>query len=79
MGRVLSVYGTPLTAVPLFKYLGRTMSSSNNNWTVVKHNLWRAQDKWGQLANILGREGDYRRTVGMFYVAVVQAVLLFGS
>ena len=29
--------------------------------------------------NILGREAADRRTVGRFYVAVVQVVLLFGS
>ena len=29
--------------------------------------------------NILGKEGAYRLTTGRFYVAVVQAVLLFGS
>ena len=31
------------------------------------------------MTNILGQEGAYKRTVGRFYVAVVQAVLLFGS
>ena len=30
------------------------------------------------MLNILGREGLYRRTTDIFYVAVVQAVLLFG-
>ena len=31
------------------------------------------------LVNILVSEGAGRRTVGRFYVAVVQAVLMFGS
>ena len=44
-----------------------------------KQNLRRARGKWGQLTNILGREGADRRTLGRFYVAVVQTVLLFGS
>ena len=35
--------------------------------------------KWIQLVNILGREGADSITVGMFYVAVLQAVFLFGS
>ena len=34
---------------------------------------------WGRLAKILGREGADKRTAKRFYVAVVQAVLLFGS
>ena len=29
--------------------------------------------------NILGKEGEYRRTADIFYVAMVQSVLLFGS
>ena len=33
----------------------------------------------GRLENILGREGEDKRTAGRFYEAVVQAVLLFGS
>ena len=31
------------------------------------------------MVKILGREGSDRRTAGRFYVAVVQAVILFGS
>ena len=73
------MYGTPLTAIPLFKYLGQTLVSSDNDWTAAEHNLRRAQGKRTQLVNILGREGEDRRTAGIFYVKVVQAVLLFGS
>ena len=79
MERVLSDYGTPLTSVPSFKYSGEILLSSNENWTVVEQNLRRSQGKWGGLANILGREGADRRTVGRFYVVAVQAVILFGS
>ena len=31
------------------------------------------------MAKVFGREGSDRRTAGRFYVAVVQAVFLFGS
>ena len=54
------------------------MSSDKKN-PAVEQNLQRAQGKWGQLANILVREGADRITVGSFYVAVVKAVLLSGS
>ena len=79
MGRFLLAYGTPLAVVYLFRYLGRTLSSSDNKLTAVDHNLQRARGKWIWLEKILEREGDVRRTVGRFYVAVVQAVLIFGS
>ena len=72
-------YGTPLTEVTSSRYLGQTFSSSYNNWPAVEQKLRRAQGKWGWLGKILGREGAERRTVGRFYVAVVQAVLLFSS
>ena len=37
------------------------------------------QGELGEMEKILGREGEDRRTVGRFYVAVVEAVLMFGS
>ena len=77
MGRVFLAYGTPLMAVSSFRYLGKTLSSTDNDWPAVGWNLWRAQEKWGQLTKILGREGADKRMTGWFYVAVEQAVLLF--
>ena len=79
MGRVLLAYATPLMAVSLFRYLGRTLSSTNDDWPEVEHNLQRAWGKLERMAKILGREGADKRTAGRFYVAVAQAVLLFGS
>ena len=79
MGRVFSDYGTLLTEISSFRYLGRIFSSSDDNWTAVERNLLKARGKWGPMVNILGREGADRRTVGKFYVVVVQAVILFGS
>ena len=79
MGRVLSAYGTPLIVLPSFKYVGRILSSSDKYWPEVEHNLWGAWGRWGQMVNIWGIEREDKRTVGRFYVAVVQEVLLFGS
>ena len=59
--------------------LGTNFSSSVDNWLSVKQNLRRAWGKWGRLAKILVREISDRRKTGHFYVAVFQAVLLFGS
>ena len=39
MGRVFSAYGTPLTVVFSFRYLGRILSSIDNNWPAVEQNL----------------------------------------
>ena len=79
MGRVFSVYGSPLTAVPSFKYLGRMLFSFYKDWPAVEQSLRMAWIKWGQLVNILRRYGADRRTMGRFYVVVVQAMLIFRS
>ena len=63
-GGVFLVYVTPLTAVTLFKYLGRKLLSSDEYWLEVEQILRRVRGKWGRLAKILGREGAERRTVG---------------
>ena len=78
-GRVFLAYGTPMTSVSLFWYLGQKFSSSSDNWPSVERNRQRVQGKWGRLAKILGRVGLNRRTVGKFYVAVLQMVILFRS
>ena len=77
----ISSEGLPgsLGEVPLFKYLGRTLSSSENDSPAVEQNLQKSQGEWGRLEEILGREGVDRIMTGRFYLAVVQAVLIFGS
>ena len=75
----LTAYGRPLAAVPDFKYLGRVLSASDDEWPAVVHNLRMARSKWARLSWLLRREGADARTLGMFYVAVVQAVLIYRS
>ena len=67
----LTAYGLLLTAVFKFTYLGQVLSSSDNDWPVVIHNLWGARNKWARLSQVIGQEGAYARTLGMFDIAVV--------
>ena len=55
------------------------MSSDDSDWPVVAGNLRKARRKWGRFSRIIFQEGEYPRTSGRFYVAVVKSVLLFGS
>ena len=55
------------------------LSYYNGDWPALEQNLRSERVKWGRLAKILDREGADRITAGRFYVALVQAVLLFGS
>ena len=74
----LTAYGRPLTAVSAFKYMVRVLSASDDDWPAVIRNLRRARQKWACLSRMLGWEGVYSQTSGMFYTAVVQEILLYG-
>ena len=75
----LTVYGRPIAPVSSFKYLGIILSVLDDDWTVVVRNIRWAHRKWAWLMRALGREGVYAWALGMFYIALVQAVLLYGS
>ena len=48
-------YGKQLEAVPSFKYLGRIMTSGDDDWQVVAVNLVKARKRWGRMKWILSR------------------------
>ena len=62
-----------------FKYLGRTLDQTDNNWTAVKRGVKWAQKSWWRLVKMLQREGADTKVLVMFYRAVFQVVILFGS
>ena len=70
-GRVSLAYGTPLTAVSSFRYLGQELLSTNNKFLAVERKLRRMRRKLGWLTKILGRDGADKTTAWKFYVAVV--------
>lgn len=76
---VFSIRGIPLDIVELFKYLGRWLSFEDGDWAAVRNNLTKARQRWAQVSRVLTREGASPRVSAMFYVAICQSVLLFGS
>ena len=72
-------YGRPLVDVLDFKYLGRVMTASDDNWPTLVGNLKKARKRWERMYMILGQEGADPRTSENFYKAVVQVTLLFGA
>ena len=50
-----------------------------NDWPAVVTKLRKDQKKWVRLLRVLGREGADDRTLGTFYMVVVQVVLIFVS
>ena len=69
--------GTPVP-VSSFKYLERVLLEADDDWPAVVHNLIWAWKKWARMMWLLGREVEDTRTLGVFYVAVVHSVLLYG-
>ena len=65
------VYWKQLKTVSSFKYLGRILTAGDNDWPAVAGNLGKARKNWGQLQQILSREGADKRMLGNFFKAVV--------
>ena len=80
MERAFEAYGKPLETLLSFKYLGRLMTTGDDDWQAVAGNLVKAQKSLGRLSRILSRAGGEAKWVsGKFFKAVVQALLLFGA
>ena len=62
-----------------FKYMGRSLEQTDNDWPDVRRNLMRAWRVWGRLGKMLRREGADPKVAAMVYWVVTQAVILFGS
>jgi len=62
----------------MFQYLGRPLSSTDDNWPAIYKNLSNARKHWGVVSRVWTREGADPRVMAMFYKAVVQSVLLYG-
>ena len=71
-------YGIELEQVTTFRYLGRPLSATDNDWPALYWNLRKARQRWAQISRVLAREGASPKVSGMFYKAIVQSVLLYG-
>ena len=63
----------------MFKYLGRPLERSYDNWTVVPRNIRKARQVWGRIGNMIQREGAEPDISAKLYCAVIHEVLLFGE
>lgn len=74
-----TAYDDELERVEVFKYLGRLMAMDDCDMQAVYANLRKARKSWRMLSRLLRSENIEPRVCGMFYKAVVQAVLLYSS
>ena len=77
--KAFHAYGIQMRAVAEFKYLGRVLTNTDDDWPAVAGNIRKAQANWGRLERILRREGADPKVSRSFYTAVTQQVLLFGA
>ena len=63
----------------IFKYLGRLIAYDDTDVPAARRQLARARAVWGRLRKVIEREDVPAPVAGMFYQAVVAAVLLYGS
>ena len=66
--RDFNAYGRRVKSVKEFRYLGRILTSTDDEWPAVTRNLKRARATWGRLARILGREGADPKVSHNFYI-----------
>ena len=76
--RAFSAYGCPLEMVTSFRYLGRVILEADEDWPEVVTKSYRARAFWRRMTRIFSREEAAPQVSGIFFKAVVQAVLLFG-
>ena len=68
-----------MEAVSEFRYLGRLLTATDDDWPAMAGNIRKARVNWGRLARVLGREGADPKVSRIFYTAKTQQVLLFGA
>ena len=73
------VNGEPIESITEFKYLGRMMSADDYDDAAINYNITKATKTWWQMHRILSHDTADSRVMGHFYLAVIQAQLLYGS
>ena len=53
-----------------FRYLGRLLTATDDDWPEVAGNIKKARRRWGRLARAIGREGKDPKVSRTFYIAV---------
>ena len=74
---VFQTYLRPISTLSSFKYLGKVLTAAYDNWEAVISNLSKVCKSWVRMSCILGGYEANARVSGLFYKAVVQAVLIY--
>ena len=62
-----------------FRYLGRVLLKDDKDTVCIRGQLKRAWQQWQSVVHVLKQDGASAHTMTKFYIAIVQAVLLYGA
>jgi hypothetical protein len=74
-----TIHGDVLEQVEFYKYLGWMMAQDDNNTQAVRAQLRKARATWAWVGKVLRGENTPPTVAAKFYLAIVQAILLYGS
>ena len=69
----------PLERVEVFKYLGQLIACDDADTQAMSSNVRKARGCWVQISHVQRAEIASPQTCGMFYKAIMQAILLYAS
>ena len=73
------VEGEVLEKVESFRYLGRILAQDDEDVRAVRSQIKKARGTWARVGQVLQADNTPPKVSAMFYKAVVQSVLLYGS
>jgi hypothetical protein len=76
---VFYVDNDAIETVSEYKYLGRILSADDKDDAAVSYNIKKASNAWFGMYRILSADGANAHVMARFYLAIIQAKLLFGS
>ncbi len=74
-----TIHGDVLERVEVYKYLGWMMAQDNDDTQAVRAQLWKARATWARVEKVLQGENTPPTVAAKFYLAIIQAILLYGS
>ena len=75
---VMTIEDEPIERVSEFRYLGRMIADSNDDWLAILTNIKKYRIRWGRLAKVLRSYTIPHKLASVFYKVVIMTVLLYG-
>ena len=75
-----NINGEEINTVKSFKYLGRMITDTDNDFEAIMLQLKKARMTWGRIGKIIKKKTNGNaKTMAIFYKVIIQSVLLYGS